>query len=48
MGEYSKYKRRVFGMRPPIISIRRPLSAFITARRCLTFSPVGGELLILA
>ena len=25
MGEYIKYKRRVFGARPPIVSIRKPL-----------------------
>ena len=37
MGEY---KRRVFETRPPIIPIRKPLSAFITACRCPTFSPV--------
>ncbi len=37
MGEYSMYKRRVFGTRSPIASIRKPLSAFITACRCPTF-----------
>lgn len=32
-----KYKRLVFGTRPPIDMIRKPLSAFITAYRCPIF-----------
>ena len=40
MGEHGKYKRRVFGTRPPIVSIRKPLSTLITACRCPTFWPV--------
>ena len=44
-GEYSQYRRRVFGTRPPIVSIHKPMSAFITVcryQRCLDrFEPVA-------